>query len=139
MSERLRILIADDHEQCRWMLVRALSPQFDVIRVVADGGQLVEAAISLHPDVIVSDVSMPVMAGPKAMEFLKRKGCKIPFVLISSSSLDSDDYIEKGAKAFVDKIDIGHELAAAVSSAYFGQTYISRSANLEASSVAGHA
>ena len=61
MSTKLRILIADDHEECRWAMMRLLSGEFDVIAAVADGQKLVDAAKLLLPDVIVSDIRMPIL------------------------------------------------------------------------------
>jgi DNA-binding NarL/FixJ family response regulator len=128
MYKKLRVLIADDHEECRWAVARVLRFDFEVVGAVSDGGQLVDAAVSLLPDVIVSDVRMPVMAGNRAMDELRFKGYKIPFVLISADHFGAEDYIREGAMAFVAKVDMGHALAAAVSSVYVGQAYISRSA-----------
>ena len=128
MSKKLRVLIADDHEQCRWVVARLLNLTFDLVGAVANGRQLVNTAMSLRPDVIVSDVSMPLMSGNQAMKELKFRGYTIPFVLMSSDVFGADDYIKDGAIAFVAKIDMGSELAPAVASAYFGELYISQSA-----------
>jgi DNA-binding NarL/FixJ family response regulator len=124
---KLRILIAEDHEQMCWQLVRSLRPEFDVIGCVPDGRKLVELAVSLNPDVIVSDVRMPVLSGPEAMEILHRTGCYIPFVLISICSCGAKEFINQGATAFVEKLDIGYELAPAIRLATAGVKYLSRS------------
>ena len=128
MKNKLRVLIADDHEQARWTVSRLLSSKFWIIGVVANGKQLVAAAIALHPDVIVSDIHMPLVNGPEAMRELKTRGVNIPFVLISINSIGAADQIRAGAVAFVDKIDIGYELEPAVFAASNGQVYFSRSA-----------
>jgi len=107
---KLRVLIADDHEAMRRLLVSILGVQFTVVSVVADGKSLVEAALALAPDVIVSDVSMPQMNGPQSMKELRAKGHDIPFVLVSIDSRGSDEFIRQGAAAFVDKMDIQDEL-----------------------------
>jgi DNA-binding NarL/FixJ family response regulator len=124
---KLRVLIAEDHEQMRWRLVRSLCLEFDVVGSVSDGGKLVELAASLNPDVIVSDVQMPVLSGPEAMEILRRIGCDIPFVLISIDSCGAEQFVKQGAAAFVEKLDIGDELAHAVKLAACGIKYLSRS------------
>ena len=107
---KLRVLIADDHEAMRRLLVTILSVQFTVVSAVPDGKSLVEAALALAPDVIVSDVSMPQMNGPQSMKELRAKGHDIPFVLISIDSHGSEEFIRQGAAAFVDKMDIQDEL-----------------------------
>jgi DNA-binding NarL/FixJ family response regulator len=111
----------------RWQLIRFLGLEFDVVGSVPNGGKLVDLAISLTPDVIVSDVRMPVLSGPEAMKILRRTGYNIPFVLISISSCGAEEFIRQGAAAFVEKLDIGYELAHAVRLAASGTQYLSRS------------
>jgi DNA-binding NarL/FixJ family response regulator len=134
MSTKVRVLIADDHEQCRWAMAHLLCGECDVVAAVADGRKLVEAAISLQPDVIVSDVSMPLLSGIQAMEELGEKGYEIPFVVVSTANCGAGDYIKLGAMAFVSKVDMGHDLLVAVFSAALGKVCISRSAGERRSS-----
>jgi CheY-like chemotaxis protein len=129
MSSKLRILIADDHEECRWAMTNLLSAEFDVIAAVADGRKLVDAAKLLLPDVIVSDIRMPILTGVQAMQDLRQNGYEIPFVLVSASNSGANDYIKRGAMAFVDKVDMGHDLVVAVFSAALGRTCVSRNAD----------
>jgi len=128
MSAKLRVLVADDHEQCRWAIVNLLRVEFEVVAAVADGRNLLDAAMSLLPDVIVSDISMPLLTGPQAMEDLRRKGFNIPFVLVSAANSGVEEYIKRGAAAFVNKTDLGHDLVIAVFSAAFGNVCVSRNA-----------
>lgn len=129
--KRLRVLIADDHPQCRWAVARLLGLRFDIVAAVANGRQLVETVLSLQPDVIISDISMPLLAGNQALAELKSKRIAIPFVLISSDTSGADEYVREGAMAFVAKMDMGRELMSAVASAYSGEVYVSRSAKPE--------
>jgi CheY-like chemotaxis protein len=128
MNGKVRVLIADDHEQCRWVMAHLLSAECDVVASVADGRKLVDAAVSLVPDVIVSDVCMPFLSGLQAMDELFKNGYEIPFVLVSTANSGAADYIKRGAMAFVNKVDIGHDLVIAVLSAALGQVSVSRSA-----------
>lgn len=125
---KLRVLIADDHQEMRFTLVRALSNDFKIVDVAGDGEQLVDSAIALNPDVIVTDISMPFLSGPQALKELSAQGYDIPFVLVSVDPSGADEFIRQGASAFVDKCDIAHDLAPAVHSAALGHTYVSRSA-----------
>jgi DNA-binding NarL/FixJ family response regulator len=126
-DSKLRVLVADDHELSRWAIARLLSIKFDVVGAVADGRKLVDAATILLPDVIVSDVSMPLLSGPQAMEELKRKGHKIPFVLVSVDPSSAEEYVLRGAVAFVEKVDLGRDLVPAVCSAALGKADVSDS------------
>jgi CheY-like chemotaxis protein len=128
MSAKLRVLVADDHEQCRWAMAHLLCVECDVVAAVADGRKLVDAAMSLVPDVIVSDISMPLLTGIQAMDELYERGYEIPFVLVSTANSGTEDYIKRGAMAFVNKVDMGHDLVIAVFSASLGQVCVSRSA-----------
>jgi DNA-binding NarL/FixJ family response regulator len=129
-TRKLRVLIAEDDEQMRKLLVRLLSFDFDVVGSVANGQELVNTAVSLAPDVIVSDITMSGLTGPEAMDALHAAGHRLTFVLISASFRHVDEYIRRGAMAVVHKIDIGGELSTAIRMAAMGQTYVSRSARL---------
>jgi DNA-binding NarL/FixJ family response regulator len=133
---KLRVLIADDHEQIRSAIVQLLSDDFKIVGVAGDGEKLVESAISLNPDVIVTDISMPLLSGPEALKELSARGYDIPFVLVSMNPFGADEFIRRGASAVVDKLDIAHELAPAVHSAALGHIHVSRtSSNKTANSV----
>jgi len=122
---RLKVLVAEDHEEVRRMIVRLLAPKFEIVGAVANGRDLIKAAMTLSPDVIVSDIHMPLATGPQAMWQLQTMGWDIPFVLISATTVEARIYMEEGATAFVDKMDVGHELIPAVHAASNRQAYFS--------------
>ena len=128
MSEKLRVVIADDHEEWRWAMAQILGADYDVVAAVGDGKKLIHTAMGLLPDVIVSDISMPVLSGVQAMDRLNHNGYAIPFVLVSTAPNGAEDYIKRGARAFVNKIDIGTDLVSAIFAVAIGQSYVSRSA-----------
>jgi DNA-binding NarL/FixJ family response regulator len=128
VMHKLRILVADDHGDMRWAIIRLLSEEFDVVGSAADGRNLVDAAITLVPDVIVSDVSMPLLNGPEAMEVLRATGADIPFVFVSADATRIEECIEAGGMGFVQKTDMGHELTRAVGAANRREVYLSRGA-----------
>src|ERR1700709_786822 len=63
MSSWARVLVADDHQPMLRLLAAMLAREFVVVEAVSEGGQLVDAEARLNPDVIVADISMPVMSG----------------------------------------------------------------------------
>ena len=65
------VLIADDHTIVMDGLVALLKDRFDVVGAVSDGSRLVDEAIRLKPDVIVTDISMPGLSGMDALRRLK--------------------------------------------------------------------
>jgi DNA-binding NarL/FixJ family response regulator len=126
---KLRVLIADDHPGIRSAIVRVLSNDFKIVGLAGDGEQLIDSAISLSPDVIVSDIHMPHLSGPAALKELSARGYDFPCVLVSVDPLGADEFVRQGASAFVEKCDILLELAPAVHSAALGHGYVSRTAD----------
>lgn len=127
-----RVLIADDHERLRSAIVQMLKNDFKIVGVAGDGEELVELAISVNPDVIVTDIFMPLLSGPEALKELSARGYDIPYVLVSMDPFGADACIREGASAIVDKLDIANELAPAVHSAALGQIYVARTVSNKA-------
>ncbi|HTO63636.1 MAG TPA: response regulator, partial [Bradyrhizobium sp.] len=77
---RPRVILADDHVMVAEGLGRLVSEVADLVAQVKDGKQLVEAVQRLKPDIVVSDVTMPVMSGLEALHRLKAAGSKARFI-----------------------------------------------------------
>ena len=71
---KIRILLADDHETVREGLkaILAAQPDLEVVAEAADGETTVQRTRALHPDIVVIDVSMPVLNGLKATEAIRQ-------------------------------------------------------------------
>ncbi len=83
---RPRILLADDHLAMLEAEIALLSPLFDVVGTAADGAALVLKAHSLSPDVVVTDISMPVLNGIDAVHKLRKSGSRARFVFLTIHS-----------------------------------------------------
>jgi DNA-binding NarL/FixJ family response regulator len=124
---RKRILLADDHAAMLEEAQRLLKEDYEIIGAVEDGGALVEEAQRLRPDVIISDISMPVMTGFEAAAQLRRSGlnAKLIFLTVQSSA----PYLKKaralGADGYVLKVYCGEQLPDAVSAVLAGRAYVS--------------
>jgi len=127
-SARLRVLVADDSEPIRRAIVRVLQDAFEIVGVVSSGQELVEAAWSLNPDVILSDLAMPSLTGAGALRMLREAGNRTPFVLMTATVRNPEKLINLGALCVVDKSDLHLDLVPAIRSAAAGEIYISRSA-----------
>ena len=68
---RPRVILADDHVMVAEALGRLIDEVADLVGRASDGQQLVESARRLKPDIIVSDITMPVMSGLDALRQLK--------------------------------------------------------------------
>ncbi len=127
MSDRRpRVVLADDHLLVAEALTSLLSAEFDLVGVVQDGRQLVEAATALHPDVIVADVTMPHLNGIDALTRLRQQGNKVPVVFLTMhrDASFARRALEAGASGFVLKHSASTELIAALRAALEGKTYL---------------
>lgn len=122
------MVVADDDpgvlRAIEWLLKRA---SFEVVRCVATGEELVDAALAHQPDVIVSDAMIPAFFGSEAVQRLRRAG-PFAFVLVSETPRDIQQWIEQGASCVVHTMDLDTDLAAAVEAAAASEIYISRRA-----------
>jgi len=80
---RARILIADDHALFAEALRGYLEKTFTVIATVADGRAMLQEAIRLRPDVIVTDVAMPLLNGLAAARRIGEQDPKVKFVFLT--------------------------------------------------------
>src|SRR5580765_4699115 len=80
---RPRVLLADDHRMVAEGLKSLLVAEFELVAVVEDGCAMVEAAKKLHPDVIISDITMPRLNGIDALIQLKRDNPSVRVVFLS--------------------------------------------------------
>jgi len=117
---KLRVLVADDHQDLLRALVRFLSMKFDIVGAVHDGKALIDAAVSLIPDVIVSDISMPELSGLQAMKALNARGYTIPFIFVTAEPA----LMDQGHLSFIDKLDVHAELIPAIETVAVGRQYI---------------
>jgi DNA-binding NarL/FixJ family response regulator len=129
LMNRARVLLADDHRMVAEGLKRLLTPEFDLLGVVEDGFALVEAAKKLRPDVIVADISMPLLNGLDAMAQLKKDNprVKIVFLTMHQETSYARRALDAGASGFVLKHSAPEELVTAVRSALAGKTYLTPS------------
>ena len=125
---RPRLLLADDHTETAEQLRKLLQPHFDVVALVEDGQTLVSAAAQLSPDVIVTDISMPLLDGIDAAALIRRRDpeARIVLVTVHAEPILVQRGLATGALGYVLKDAAGDELVAAVHAALGGHQYVSR-------------
>jgi len=125
-TRRARVLIADDHMLFAEALRAYLEKTFDVVGLVADGRTMLQEAFRLTPDVIVTDVSMPLLNGLDAARRIQEQIPKVKFVFLTM--LDDLNLaaaaLELGPVAFVLKRSGGMELLKAIDQILHGRSYI---------------
>jgi len=131
--KRPRILLADDYAPILERIRAMLAPHYEIVGTVADGRALVEAALRLKPDLIVSDISMPHLNGIDAAIQIKTSlpGIKLLFVTMHSSSAFVRGAREAGGTGYVLKSAVPEELLDAVQSVLAGRIYVSSALSTE--------
>jgi DNA-binding NarL/FixJ family response regulator len=127
MTRRCTVLLADDHTIVTDGLTRILSEAgFEVVGAVRDGQRLIDAATRLHPDVIVTDLSMPGLTGLDVLARLKteRFDSKVIVLTMHHDADLATDAIQSGASGFLLKESAGDEVLVAIRHALEGKVYI---------------
>lgn len=126
---RPRVLLADDHRVVAQGLKSLLTAEFELVGVVADGQAMVEAAKTLQPDIIVADVSMPMLNGIDALETLRQQGVDVPVVFLTMHNQAgyARRALQAGAAGYVLKLAAPEELVQAIRAALDGGTFVSPS------------
>lgn len=127
--KRSTVLLADDHAIVVEGLRRVLEPEFDVIGVAVDGRSLVIAAATLNPDVIIIDVSMPMLNGIEAARQIRKTNihAKIVFLSMHPDVIYISEALQAGGSAYVLKNSAGTEIPAAIKEVLRGGIYLSPS------------
>jgi DNA-binding NarL/FixJ family response regulator len=100
---------------------------FEVVGAVGDGKALLETALSLQPDVIITDISMPTLSGIEAAKRLQESGSRavVVFLTVHSDPDFVNACLSAGAFGYVVKIRMGTDLLPAVREALAGRVFVS--------------
>jgi DNA-binding NarL/FixJ family response regulator len=125
--KRLRILLADDHALILGGVKALLEPHHDVVGECRDGAALVKAVRQLRPDMVILDISMPVLNGIDAARQIHQEfpDIKIVFLSMHPNPIYLRQSLKSGANAYVLKTDASEELVAAIAEVMRGKTYLS--------------
>jgi DNA-binding NarL/FixJ family response regulator len=120
-----RVFLADDHPGIIDKLSQLLSLDFEVVGVAGDGVAAVAAVGRLHPDIVVMDISMPVMDGIQAMREIRKMGVDSKIVVLSA--LDDPAYVtctfESGGNGYVLKSRMNSDLIFALREVLAGRMF----------------
>lgn len=126
---KIRVLLADDHPTILERVCEILAEDFDVVGAVNNGRDAVEEAERLDPDVLVIDISMPILNGLQAAHHLKAKNrrAKIIFLTVYNDQEFVVAALSAGASGYVTKSDITTDLVPAIREVLKGRIYTSHS------------
>jgi DNA-binding NarL/FixJ family response regulator len=121
-----RVLLADDHTLLLGAFEKLLSDECDVVGQVSDGRALVAAAEQLKPDVIVLDISMPLLNGVEAARQIKQKlkTVKLVFLTMNEDADLAAEAFRAGASAYLLKRSATSELPLAIREVMQGRSYV---------------
>ena len=121
-----RVLLADDHRIVAEGLKSLLEEEFELAGIVEDGRAMVKAARELRPDVIVADISMPLLNGIDALAQLKQHDpdVRVVFLTMHRDAAYARRALEAGAAGYVLKHSASAELVLAVRAALQGRTFV---------------
>ena len=124
--KKTRVLLADDHKIILEGLRSLLEGEFELAGAVEDGRALVSAAAKLCPDVVVADISMPLLNGIEAVRQLKKADphIKVVFLTMHPDVTYASRAFEAGASGYVLKHSAPSELITAIREAVNGRTYV---------------
>lgn len=133
MSERVRVVIVDDHSMVAEG-IQAILETYDDLQVVAalsDGREIVDQVETLAPDVILLDLNMPKISGLSATEMILERRPETRIVILSMH--DSAEYISSalshGARGYILKDVPTEEIHAAITAVMGGGRYLCSGAN----------
>lgn len=125
--KRIRLLIADDHVMFAQGLESLLHDEFELLGTAGNGEELVEATLRLQPDVILVDISMPVLNGFDAVRHIKEAGneARIIFLTMHDDATLVSEAFRCGASGYILKHSAGEELVNAIREVANGNNYVS--------------
>lgn len=121
-----RILLADDHAILLEAFKALLEPEFEVVGTVTDGRALLAEFSRLNPDVVVIDISMPLLNGLDAGRQLKaqQRSVKLIYLTMNKNPDLAGEALRLGASGYVLKSSAASELRQAIREALRGRSYI---------------
>ena len=124
--KRPRILLADDHALMLDGFSNLLKPKYAVVGTVEDGRALVDAALRLSPELIILDITMPILNGIDAAREIRKRlpHVKLLFVTMHTSPTYLQAALEAGADGYAVKSSGRSEILAAVEKVLGGSRYI---------------
>jgi DNA-binding NarL/FixJ family response regulator len=128
-----RLLLADDHPKMLEQIAHLLQGEGEIVGAVENGEQLIGAALNLDPDLIVLDVSMPVINGIEAAHRLKTLGSRAKVIFLT---MHEDDTLMTaaavaGALGYVFKHRVASDLIPAVRKVLQGHPFASPPLSME--------
>jgi DNA-binding NarL/FixJ family response regulator len=126
---KIRVLLADDHETVLARVREVLGADFEIVGAVNNGRDAVVEVQRLDPDVLVVDISMPILNGLQATHQLRvtYPRTRVVFLTVHADQEFVDAAFSAGASGYVTKSNVSTDLIPAIREVFQGRTYVSQS------------
>jgi len=123
---KTKVVLADDHAVVAQALEALLKDTFDLAGVVHDGRALLKAVEELRPDVVVTDISMPLLNGLDAIRHIRAEWPEVKVVVLTMhrDTQLAVDAFRAGATGYVLKVSPGDELITAIEQVALGRAFV---------------
>jgi DNA-binding NarL/FixJ family response regulator len=125
---RIRVVLADDFQPIVAKVRGILDDEFEVIGTAENGNQAVDSVLTLDADVLITDISMPVVNGLQAAERLQMANCRARILFLTIH--EDPEYVRAafaaGAAAYVLKSRLWTDLIPAIREALRGNIFVSQ-------------
>lgn len=123
----MRVIVVDDNEAMLARITAILTPTCSVVGTARDGASALKMVMTLQPDVVVMDISMPGMNGFEVAASLREAGSRVAIVFLTVHG--EKEFVEAarsvGGIGYVVKSCLGSDLPAAVRAASLGNPFVS--------------
>jgi len=137
---KLRMVIAENHPVMLTELCQMMGSDYEIVGAVENGVEACEAVLELQPDIVLLDLSMPVMDGLQTARRLRQTNSCVKIILLSV--YDDSDFIaaafSAGADCYVAKTRVSTDLDPAIRIALQGSHFISKSDGIAELSSGNH-
>jgi DNA-binding NarL/FixJ family response regulator len=127
-QQQIRVIIVDDHQMVRetWKMILQREEQINIIAECSSGGEAIEAAVALQPDVMLMDINMKPINGFEATRKILQDNPDIKIIGISINNQPSyvRNMLQLGAKGYVTKNSPKEEMVKAIIEVYHGGIYL---------------
>jgi DNA-binding NarL/FixJ family response regulator len=128
-GKKFRVVLADDHRDFIAKVRAILADEFEVIQVAENGSQAVRAVLAMDPDVLVTDISMPILDGLQAARTIQEAHCRAKIVFLTIH--EGGDFIaaafSAGGTGYVTKRRLSTDLVFAIRESMKGHIFVSNS------------
>lgn len=124
---RATLVLADDHDDFVATVVRHVERHFEVVKTVSNGQALVDEVARLEPDIVVLDISMPILNGLDAARKLRSTGspARIVFLTVQADPDYMQAALATGALGYVLKSELASDLLPCLAQALLGRSFVS--------------